>query len=159
MSFMKGPNSNIGCSEGCCIYIVFFWALSQYSRVTGFWYCTGILCCQLKCAFASLPTVWAVRHVPQGLSCLFPFGHLLQPWDFHDGYLKVLKLCVLVQFIILSDNYHLSLPATCALCMFRVGCPDWGFLFFFSQSLQTNASTAPPIRPWHSPSTSFPVYC
>jgi hypothetical protein len=52
------------------IYIVFFWVLSQYSPVIGFWYCTGILYCQLKCAFVSLPTVWAARYVPQGLRCL-----------------------------------------------------------------------------------------
>jgi hypothetical protein len=122
---------NIGCYEACCIYIVFFWVLSQYSPVIGFWYCTGILCCQLKGAFASLPTVWAVRHVPQGLWCLFPFGHLLHPWDLHDGYLKVLKLCVLVQWHYFI--WQLSFVTSCHLCTLHVyGWLSWlRFSVFF----------------------------
>jgi len=123
--------TNIGCYEAGCIYVVFFWVLSQYSPVIGFWYCTGILCCQLKCVFASLPTVWAVSHGPQGLRCLFPFGHLLHPWDLHDEYLKVLKLCVLVQwhYFIWQLSFVTSCHL-CTLCVCVVGCPCWGFLFF-----------------------------
>jgi hypothetical protein len=116
------------------------------------------LCCQLKCAFASLPTVQAVGHVPHGLRCLFPFIHVLHPWDLHDGYPKVLKLCVLVQW-----NYFIWQPSSvtsCHLCILRVcvvGCHTEVFCFF-PQSVQTNASTAVQIRPPQSPFTSFPVY-
>ena len=125
---MKDPDSNIGCYEAGCIYNVFFWALSLYSPVIGFWYCTGILCCQLKCAFSSLPTIWAVSHVPQRLRCLFPFGHLLHPWDLRHGYLKVLKLCVLVQWHYFI--WQLSFVTSCHLCTLHV-C-DWLSLLRFS---------------------------
>jgi hypothetical protein len=144
--------TSIECYEAGCTL--------QYSPVIAFSYCTGILYIQLQCVCVSLLTIWAVCHIPWWVRCLVPFGHLLHPWDlslgFHDGYLKVLKLCVLVQwhYFNLQLLFVTSFRLHTLHCV--VECLDWDFQFF--SSVQTNATTVPQIRPWHSPSMSFPVY-
>ena len=138
VSVVKDPDSlNIGCCKTSCMHIVFFWVLLQYSLVVDFWYFSGILCFQQQCAFASLPSVLAVHHVPWELRWLVPLRHLLHLWDlclgFHDGHLKALKLCVLVQgpyFV-----WQLSLVTSCNLSTLHVcGWLSWlrFFVLFFS---------------------------
>jgi hypothetical protein len=123
---------NIGCYEVGCLYLCFSgFYHNTVSPVIGFWYCTGILCCQLKCAFASLPTVWAVSPEPQVLKCVSIRSLIksMRPSWWIPKCSQVVCTCTVTLFY-LTTFICQFLPLMNFACVCVVRCPFWDFLFF-----------------------------